>query len=60
MAQEENRYTVYRRNSRYFVCDSTFNHLLYKDDIFKTDVKTFGEADNIATQLNWKECTKNQ
>lgn len=58
MAQEENRYTVYRRNSRYFVCDSTFNHLLDKDDIFKTDVKTFGEADNIACDLNFEETAK--
>lgn len=59
MEQEENRYTVYRRNSRYFVCDSTFNHLLDKGDIVKTDVKTFGEADKIASDLNFEETSKN-
>lgn len=48
-------YTIYKRNDKYMVCDSSYNHYLEKNEIYKTGIESYSKASQIVRNLNFNE-----
>lgn len=47
------KYTVYKRDDKYAICNSSFNHLLDPEEIIMTDISSYSKAKWLVWDLEY-------